>query len=169
MSGARLAVAGTAIVLLTLAWARRRFMLVTVKGRSMAPTYRNGDRLIVRRGRFAAGDIVMFRAPAHVAFGVDWLVKRAVATAGDPVPADLAKRAGVDVVPAGQLLVRSDAPDGLDSRHLGLIDGHDVLGVVRWSGRGPLSSGEAANMRNRSDRVCWPALDTAGARARQKQ
>jgi signal peptidase I len=117
-----------------LGWARRRFMLITVRGTSMAPTYRNGERLIVRRGGYAAGDVVLFRAPAP--HRVQWLVKRAVAVGGDPVPADLLARAGVSVVPPGRLLVRSDAPDGLDSRHLGLIDGRDVVGVVRGSGSG---------------------------------
>jgi len=46
---------------------------------------------------------------------------------GDPVPADMADRAAVAVVPPGRLLVRSDA-GGLDSRHLGLIAQHDVIG-----------------------------------------
>src|ERR1700733_627470 len=72
---------------LVVGWARRRFMLITVRGTSMAPTYRNGERLIVRRGGYAAGDVVLFRAPAP--HRVQWLVKRAVAVGGDPAPAAL--------------------------------------------------------------------------------
>jgi hypothetical protein len=86
----------------------------------------------VRRGGYAAaGEVVMLRAPDRPGLGVDWLIKRVVATSGDEVPADLVERAGVAVVPAGRLLVRSDATHGLDSRQLGLIDDHDVIGVVR--------------------------------------
>jgi len=114
-----------------LVWARRRFILVTVKGDSMKPTYGHGQRLVVRRGGYSVGDVVMFRSPATMTHDVDWMVKRAVAVSGDPVPADLAPRAGAVIVPSGKLLVRSDAPDGLDSRQLGLIDDRDVVGVVR--------------------------------------
>lgn len=136
MKASRAAVTGTAAALaagcLTLAWARRKLILITVRGDSMAPTYRNGQRLLVRRGGYQAGQVVVFRPSSPRVYDVGWLVKRAVAIAGDPVPADLSERAAVAVVPAGRLLVRSDAPDGLDSRQLGLIDNRDVLGVVRY-------------------------------------
>ena len=105
MKARRVAVTGTVAVLaagcLTLAWARRKLILITVKGDSMAPTYRNGQRLLVRRGGYQAGQIVVFRPPSPRVFDVDWLVKRAVAVAGDPVPADLSERTAVAVVPAG--------------------------------------------------------------------
>jgi signal peptidase I len=143
MNGVQLAAviaAPAAAAAAAMAWARRRFMLITVKGNSMAPTYRNGERLIVRRGGYAAGEVVMLRAPDRPGLGVDWLVKRVVATSGDDVPADLAERAGVVVVPAGRLLVRSDATQGLDSRQLGLIDDGDVIGVVRRSRGMPRAS-----------------------------
>jgi signal peptidase I len=138
MKARRVAVTGAVAALaagcLTLAWARRKLILITVRGDSMAPTYRNGQRLLVRRGGYQAGQVVVFRPSPSSGrvYEVDWLVKRAVAVAGDPVPADLSERAAVAVVPAGRLLVRSDAQDGLDSRQLGLIDNHDVLGVVRY-------------------------------------
>jgi len=141
MSGTRLALPctalATALAVLGLTWARRHFIVVTVNGDSMAPAFRDGDRVFLRRGGYRLGDVVMFRAPAYVSslpHGVEWMMKRAAAIAGDPVPADLADRAGTGVVPAGQLLVRSDAPNGLDSQ-LGLIDDRDVVGIVRGAPR----------------------------------
>ena len=41
---------------------------------------------------------------------------------------------------AGKLLVRSDAADGIDSRHFGLIDACDVIGVARSAGYLPYSA-----------------------------
>jgi signal peptidase I len=108
-------------------------MLVTVTGNSMVPTYHDGQRLIVCRGAYRKGQVVLLRAPDIPALGVALMVKRAVAVAGDAVPADLAESAGVAVVPAGHLLVLSDAPQGLDSRQLGLIDDSHVIGAVRLS------------------------------------
>lgn len=126
------AVLGGGAVLL---WGRRRFLLVTVVGQSMSPTYRHGQRLLLRRGRFAAGDVVMFPAPEAPGSNVPWLVKRAVAVAGDPVPPEfvaLVEQHGT--VPPGRLVVRSDAVEGLDSRRLGFIDSQDVVGAVCWDG-----------------------------------
>jgi signal peptidase I len=126
--------------LLALLLIRRRVVLVTVRGRSMAPTYTDGERLlVVRRSRYTAGDVVMFRSPRQLA-DVEWMVKRAAAMAGDTVPDDLQAKVGAAIVPAGRLLVRSDAADGLDSRHFGLIDAGDVLGVVRGTGYLPYSA-----------------------------
>jgi signal peptidase I len=121
--------AGAALI-----WGRRRFLLVTVVGNSMAPTYRDGQRLLLRRGRYAVGDVVMFPAPDRPGFDVDWLVKRAVASSGDPIPPDVAALTGAGTVPRGRLVVRSDAAEGLDSRQLGFIDSRDVVGAVCWDG-----------------------------------
>jgi signal peptidase I len=118
------ATAGAAAVLV---WARRHFILITVVGSSMTPAYADGERLLLRRGGYATGDVVMFRSPEHFPGEMEWLVKRVTAMPGDPVPADMAERAAAAVVPPGRLLVRSDA-GGLDSRQLGLIDQHDVIG-----------------------------------------
>jgi hypothetical protein len=130
-AAASTAALGAGAVLL---WGRRRFLLVTVVGQSMAPTYRDGQRLVLRRGRYAVGDVVMFPAPDRAGFDVDWLVKRAVALSGDPVPPDVAALTGADTVPRGRLVVRSDAAQGLDSRQLGFIDSRDVIGAVCWDG-----------------------------------
>ena len=136
MKAGQLACAGAAMLaasaVLAARWTRRNLVLVTVRGDSMTPTYRDGQRLIIRPGGYRAGQAVVFRPPSPPVCDVEWVVKRAVAVTGDPVPADLREQAGAEVVPAGRLLVRSDAPDGLDSRHLGLIDDRDVLGVVRY-------------------------------------
>jgi signal peptidase I len=158
MNGMELAAAiaiPAAIAAATMAWARRRFLLITVKGNSMAPTYRNGERVIVRRGGYAAGEVVMLRAPDRPGLGVDWMIKRVAATSGDDVPADLAEPAGVAVVPAGRLLVRSDATHGLDSRQLGLIYDRDVIGVVLRSRR---------SSRAGPDRRVPRGVSTAGRR-----
>jgi len=133
-------VAALAAGCLALAWARRNLILITVRGDSMAPAYHSGQRLLVRRGGYQTGEAVVFRPPPSRVHDVEWLVKRAVAVGGDPVPADLSERATVAVVPAGQLLVRSDSPDGLDSRQLGLIDNRDVLGVVCYPRTRPVSA-----------------------------
>ncbi len=110
---------------------RVRYAMATVKGNSMAPTYMNGERLLVRkRSRFTAGDVIVFSAPASQVSDVELLVKRVAAVSGDPVPEEFAAVCALEV-PPGMLLVRSDAPRGLDSRQLGFIDGRHVIGVVR--------------------------------------
>lgn len=125
---------------------RRRYLLVTVRGPSMEPTLRNGDRVLVRRSRLgviAAGDLVVFeespRQPRRRARRARharpaWVIKRVRAAPGDPVPtADVPALAGVDhaVVPASSLVVLGDNP-GLshDSRAYGYLDGSRVFGVV---------------------------------------
>lgn len=140
MKASLAAFAGLAAGCLVLAWARRNLILITVRGDSMAPTYRSGQRLLVRRGGYRTGEAVVFRPPLSRVHDVEWLVKRAAAVGGDPVPADLSERTTVAVVPPGRLLVRSDAPDGLDSRQFGLIDNRDVLGVVCYPRTQPASA-----------------------------
>jgi signal peptidase I len=117
---------------------RHRFVVVTVRGESMLPTFTDGQRVLVRRCAVAAvapGDVVVFADPRDadrdrlaaerqrlVAAGVpvrlpppghesQWLVKRAVAVPGDQVPrATVPALAAVDhdVVPAGALVVLGD-------------------------------------------------------------
>ncbi len=136
MSGAGLIAAGVLslplVALIAAAWLRGHLMLITVIGNSMVPAFADGDRLVVaRRARYGVGDVIMFRAPEPASRTVDWLVKRAAAMPGDPVPDDLLDRVGAGVVPAGKLLVRSDTANGSDSREFGLISTTDVIGVVR--------------------------------------
>lgn len=85
-----------------------------VHGRSMEPTLREGDRLLVRYAApVTPGALVLARFPDGAL-----VVKRAT----EP----LADRAGA---PAWWLL--SDAPEhGVDSRHRGPIGQEDILAVV---------------------------------------
>jgi len=130
-------------------WLSRRYVIVTVEGRSMEPGYREGDRLVVRRARGEAvrrGQVVVFRddlddsrsqpggadLPAELPPGVSpWILKRAVAVRGDPVPR-LATLEGESRVPRGRLVVMGDnAAHSFDSRHFGYLPADRVLGVVR--------------------------------------
>lgn len=134
------------------AWLRRRFVVINVDGQSMRPTLDAGDRVLVRRRSLRhvrAGDIVVVENPAHqgtgrrlsaaargsrVHSGHTWLIKRAAAVPGDPVPASVAARVSAPAgtpVPDGRLLILGDNPTGsVDSRHYGYFSGTGVLGVV---------------------------------------
>jgi signal peptidase I len=86
---------GTALWLL-----RRRFAIVTVVGESMLPTFRSGDRVLVRRagiGELRPGVVVVVQKPG--AGGVwpappprwpgrssEWMIKRVAALPGDLLP-----------------------------------------------------------------------------------
>lgn len=114
---------------------RRTLQVVQVTGDSMAPAYRTGDRLLVRRRRGAVprGAVVVFRTPhraGRAATDVGWLVKRVVATPGDAVPAQLRTVVPEPVVPPGCVLVRGDNPHSVDSRHFGYVRHGDLLGVA---------------------------------------
>ncbi|OPC77599.1 signal peptidase I [Embleya scabrispora] len=133
-----------ATVILVLAGARAlrsRLALVRVTGTSMAPTFADGDRVLVDcAAPVRRGDVVVFRNPT-AALGADrdprWLVKRVAAVPGDPVPVemrDVVRAPNDGVVPAGSLVVRGDAPRSHDSRHFGYVPASTVLGVV---GAGP--------------------------------
>jgi signal peptidase I len=145
-----------ALVVAAASWAvwalRRGLVVVDVHGSSMEPTLQNGDRVLVSRRTTVGvrtGDIVVIeRAAAACGNGParpaarrgrlaqrDWAVKRAVAVAGDPVPASVAGAAGVapgTAVPAGFLVVLGDNPErSADSRVWGYLPTERLLGVVR--------------------------------------
>ncbi|MEU6881924.1 S26 family signal peptidase [Streptomyces sp. NPDC046712] len=111
---------------------RSRFALVQVTGSSMAPTYRDGDRLLVRRrAPVRPGDAVVFRNPvAALDTDVRWLVKRVTAMPGAPVPPDVRPAVDTTRVPPGCLVVRGDGARTQDSRHFGYVPLASVLGVV---------------------------------------
>jgi Signal peptidase I len=129
---------------------RRRFVVVTVRGPSMEPVLREGDRVLVRRcgmARLRRGDLVVFAElpdPPDVAgrragaaapsTRAGWLVKRAVAVAGDPVPREAGPALAAlddDVVPQDCLVAIGDnAAHSYDSRHYGYVHSDRLLGVV---------------------------------------
>lgn len=124
---------------------RRRWQLVVVRGNSMAPTLRDGQQLLARRGRaYRRGDLVVFRPPRAPVASDDppgdpadapaddppYRIKRVAAIAGDAVPPWLA-HAGVPRVPPHHLVVRGDHPVSEDSRHFGFVPDDAVLGTLR--------------------------------------
>ena len=124
--------------------------MVDVRGSSMEPTLYEGDRVLVRRAPVTAvrtGDLVVVARPHSHEFASAgrWVIKRAAATAGEPIPPVIRRGwaendidfAGA-VVPEGQLLLLGDNPaHSGDSRHWGFTAGDAVLGVVTRSLRAP--------------------------------
>jgi signal peptidase I len=150
-------IAGAAALLAALALAalvaRRRYLVVTVHGRSMLPSYRGGDRLLVRRAgleRLRTGSIVIFRSPdtpgiETVAAFSDTpvravlpddrlLIKRVAAVPGDPAPVDRVPSLaalGHATVPPGMVVVLGDNPAvSHDSRAYGYLPAANVVGVA---------------------------------------
>jgi signal peptidase I len=129
------AIAGSLLV----RWARRRWLIVTVRGTSMMPTLGDGQRLIVRRAcgdqaRLRVGDIVVFTAPEHERFhpmpGAHYLVKR-VAALGD---------ASGEHLSSDRVVVLGDnLPASQDSRHFGPVDRRSIIGIALRENR-PASS-----------------------------
>lgn len=97
-------------------WLRRRWRLVVVRGQSMTPTLRDGERIIVRVGRPpVAGDLVVFRARDVVPDAdLTWMVKRVHR-----------------VEPDGAVSVRGDNVRSQDSRHFGAVPREAILGVAK--------------------------------------
>jgi signal peptidase I len=143
-----------------LAWFRRRLVVINVVGQSMQPTLHEGDRVLVRRRalrHIRTGDIIVAEnAGAETTehrrtsrTGRTWIIKRAAAMPGDPVPESMAATVPPTVgthVPDGRLLAIGDnTAGGIDSPHPGhlYLSGEGVLGVVvrRLSTRadGPVS------------------------------
>src|SRR4051812_4886685 len=89
-----------------LLWLRRAFLVVTVTGRSMVPTFQPGDRVLARRGPARTGDVVIV-GPGHL------LIKRLAAMPGEPVPRErVPALANVreSTVPPGKMVLLGDGP-----------------------------------------------------------
>lgn len=99
---------------------RRKVFVVGVVGRSMTPTYRDGERaLAIRTRRVRTGDVVVFTMPPdgrpHLAPGASpIMVKRVVAAPVNGAP----------------IVVAGDAPRSLDSSVFGPVDRDLVIGRV---------------------------------------
>jgi signal peptidase I len=121
------AVAAGAVFVLAVARLVWRYTIAIVHGSSMEPTLWAGDRLLVRRcplAKLRRGDIVVVReqaargpnpdsaAWAYAASAMPppprFLVKRAVAVPGDPVPPVLNSSMGV--VPQDAIVIVGDSP-----------------------------------------------------------
>ncbi|MGW2742480.1 S26 family signal peptidase [Streptomyces sp. NPDC001450] len=132
-----------AVALLVL---RKRLVSVTVVGHSMLPTYRPGDRVLVRRGTVPErGGVVVVEQPSTERRAWDlpaaglgsrqrpiaerpWLVKRVVAAEGDTWSTETG---AIDRVPPGHLLLLGDnASVSFDSRQMGPFPVDRVLGAV---------------------------------------
>lgn len=149
MIGCAIATAVAVLVLGSVTWwLRQHRRIVTVTGDSMRPTLAAGDRLLVRRTslpRVKVGDIAVLTAkefPDADMLATDmlptdiehWVIKRVVATAGDPVPASVAPVMAVQPgtpLPDGALAVIGDNVDAShDSRVFGYVSADQVFGVV---------------------------------------
>ncbi|GHC68014.1 S26 family signal peptidase [Streptomyces cinnamoneus] len=129
----------------------RRLVAVTVDGRSMEPAYRDGDRVLVRRGALPGpGEVVVverppYRAPweepalsrragARAIYERQWVIKRVAAVPGDPVPPGAVAGAGGadgECVPVGMVVLLGDNREqSYDSRHVGYFPAERVLGSV---------------------------------------
>lgn len=131
-AGGLVLVAAVAVAVL-----RRRYVVVRIHGTSMTPTLRDGDRVLVRRVRLAhlrRGDMAVVAMPKpHPDGAPPWLVKRAAAVPGDPVPTDRFPilPATDPAVPPGRLVLLSDDPTAqYDSRRFGYFAADALLGVV---------------------------------------
>jgi phage repressor protein C with HTH and peptisase S24 domain len=90
---------------------RSRWGRLVVVGRSMEPTLRAGDRLVVRwRARPSVGDVAVVRLPGDLPLSVKRIAYR---------DAD------------GWWVERDNPREGVDSWALGAVEDFDVLGVVR--------------------------------------
>ncbi|NUT53328.1 MAG: S26 family signal peptidase [Saccharothrix sp.] len=141
-----------AAVTVAVALLGRRLVAVTVRGVSMEPTYRDGDRVLVRRRCVPrVGQVVVVERPMHrgewpappvaghvggvAASRVEWLIKRVVAVPGDPVPRDVVPALAdvpEDRVPVGRLVLLGDNRGAsFDSAEVGYFPTDRVLGTVR--------------------------------------
>lgn len=131
---------GLALIATGLAWARMRYVVVTVRGVSMLPTFSPGQRVLVARLRKHphCRDVVVIERPHPAtswstralprrAEAGHWLIKRVAAAAGDAIPESVGIQGPV---PAGYVIVLGDNEESFDSRQFGLCPVDRVLGVV---------------------------------------
>ncbi|MFI0813386.1 S26 family signal peptidase [Streptomyces echinatus] len=117
----------------------RRLVVVTVRGQSMAPAYRDGDRILVCRGVVPdRGHVVVVERPylprARLEPAPHWLIKRVAGVPGDAVPRDigplLPASPGGRIPPGRLILLGDNEAASLDSRQLGYFPAGRVLGTA---------------------------------------
>jgi signal peptidase I len=131
-------VAGLAIACAVVARAAlRRWMVVQVRGTSMTPTLRDGERVLARRLRpgdeVCRNDIIVFRPRREAIAPGDpgVMVKRVAAAAGEPIPSWAAGLPAIgDRVPIDHVIVQGDSVRSVDSRHLGCIARPQIIATV---------------------------------------
>ncbi|MFB9349180.1 S26 family signal peptidase [Streptomyces heliomycini] len=137
-------------------WLRRFYTVVTVSGTSMEPTFRQGDRVVVRRTgvrRLKCSSVVVVRDLTYIRGPLPHgarlrrgdrqpavsrtgpcLIKRVAALPGDPVPREgvpALRHVPETVVPAGRLVLLGDNRDAsYDSREHGYFFTDQLLGHV---------------------------------------
>ncbi|MEU5424880.1 S26 family signal peptidase [Streptomyces olivoreticuli] len=144
---------GLGMGVLTVVVLRRTLVVVTVRGVSMEPAFRDGERVLVRRGgRYAVGRVVVVErvverggerdvrrrpAPPTVEAAVpaerEWIIKRVAAVAGDPLPPGVPASSAADggrVPPGALVLIGDNAHNSYDSRQAGFFPAARVLGTV---------------------------------------
>ncbi|WP_431682291.1 S26 family signal peptidase [Kitasatospora sp. KL5] len=142
MTAALLALAALLLLAAGCLAAVRRRLVITVEGVSMQPTLRAGDVLIGRRAGLRAlqvGGLVILERPDPSGHWPPpgtgrprrWMVKRVAALPGDPMPAALTDFAATPVVPPATVVVLGDNRSAsIDSRTLGPVPAHRILGVA---------------------------------------
>jgi signal peptidase I len=123
---------------------RWRYSIITVRGPSMEPKLRDGDRLLVHRcgiRQLRPGELVIFREPGRLRrphrpawlTGANhdlWVIKRVAAIPGDRVPDTVRDVAnGTTVVPRRAVVVLGDAAGSRDSRSWGFVPASHILGT----------------------------------------
>jgi signal peptidase I len=118
-------------VLCGLLVARRKFVVITVIGVSMTPTYNPGDRvLVLRSARIRRGRAAVALPPEELRRPGGLVMKRIAAVPGDKVPDAVRAVVAETTVPLGTVVLIGDNPTSIDSRHWGLVPASDVRGVV---------------------------------------
>jgi signal peptidase I len=127
---------------------RGRFLVVAVRGSSMAPIYHDGDTLLaVRLSRShawrAGEDLVFARTGQPIPGDPSYLVKRICAVSGDPVPDQaedlMANRASCGRIPSGWLLLQGMKSGYFYSVPVDAVVGK-IVGRVRASAQGGKAS-----------------------------
>jgi signal peptidase I len=114
-------------------WLRRSYVVVTVTGPSMQPTYHDGDRVLVRRRPLSVirpGDVVVIARPD----AAGWMIKRVVAVPGQAPPFNRVPSLSAlaqSRVPDGTLVLLGDNPSySKDSQRYGYLAADRLLGRV---------------------------------------